>query len=166
MKDSRCGPTRRTDEEEPVHRRADCGCAEGVRSGARDGRAVPQARHQPADLYRWKAKYGALRVSEAQRLRQLNTPTSYAITQPFVRQLAEELEKQRPNLIISRMARVERAGKVFIDWSQSMEHKTTVAVYSVRAKHDEPFGSMPVQWEDVESADGPGVSVVRTGSRS
>jgi putative transposase len=67
-----CGPTRRTDEEEPVHRRADCGCAEGVRSGARHGGELCRKHGiSQQTLYRWKAKYGGLEVSDAQRLRQL-----------------------------------------------------------------------------------------------
>ncbi|HKR27924.1 MAG TPA: non-homologous end-joining DNA ligase [Acidobacteriaceae bacterium] len=82
----------------------------------------------------------------------LNTPTSYAITHAVARRLAEDLERERPEQIISRMGRAERRGKVFIDWSQNMEHKTTVAVYSVRAKREEPFVSMPLQWEEVEHA--------------
>ena len=82
----------------------------------------------------------------------LNTPTSYEVTQPIAKHVAEELERQHPDTIISRMARAERAGKVFIDWSQNAEHKTTVAVYSVRAKHTHPYVSMPITWEEVEAA--------------
>lgn len=82
----------------------------------------------------------------------LNTPTSYAITHALARRLAEDLERERPEQIISRMARAERRGKVFIDWSQNMEHKTTVAAYSVRAKREQPFVSMPLRWQEVESA--------------
>jgi bifunctional non-homologous end joining protein LigD len=69
----------------------------------------------------------------------LNTPSSYALTQLLSRQVAEELERRHPSAVISRMARAERAGKVFIDWSQNAEHKTTVSVYSIRAKQKEPF---------------------------
>lgn len=82
----------------------------------------------------------------------LNTPGSYAITHALARRLAEDLERERPEQIISRMARAERRGKVFIDWSQNMEHKTTVAPYSVRAKREQPFVSMPLRWEEVASA--------------
>lgn len=84
----------------------------------------------------------------------LNTPTTYAITHALARRLAEDLEREHPRRIISRMGRAGRAGKVFIDWSQNMEHKTTVAVYSVRAKQEEPFVSMPLRWEEVEEAAG------------
>jgi bifunctional non-homologous end joining protein LigD len=82
----------------------------------------------------------------------LNTPTSYAITQPIAKQVAEDLEKRHPEQIISRMARADRAGKVFIDWSQNAVHKTTVSVYSVRAKSERPLVSMPLSWSEVESA--------------
>jgi bifunctional non-homologous end joining protein LigD len=50
------------------------------------------------------------------------------------------------------MARAERKGKVLIDWSQNAEHKTTVSVYSLRAKGERPFVSIPVSWSEVESA--------------
>ena len=82
----------------------------------------------------------------------LNTRASYAITHALARRLAEDLERERPEQIISRMARAERRGKVFIDWSQNMEHKTTVAAYSVRAKREQPFVSMPLRWDEVGSA--------------
>lgn len=82
----------------------------------------------------------------------LNTVSSYAFTQALSRRVAEELERQHPSAVISRMARAERAGKVFIDWSQNAEHKTTVSVYSIRAKHEEPFVSMPVTWAELEQA--------------
>jgi bifunctional non-homologous end joining protein LigD len=82
----------------------------------------------------------------------LNTPTSYAITQPLARRVAEDLERERPKQIISRMARSERGGKVFVDWSQNAEHKTTVSAYSVRAKREQPFVSMPISWTELESA--------------
>ena len=64
MRFSSCGPTRRTDEEEPVHKRADCGDSEGVRSGTGYRRAVPQARHQPADVLSLK---GEVRRAGGQR---------------------------------------------------------------------------------------------------
>jgi hypothetical protein len=82
----------------------------------------------------------------------LNTPSSYEITQPIARRVAEDLERSRPKRIISRMARADRAGKVFIDWSQNAAHKTTVSVYSLRAKSEQPLVSMPISWEEVESA--------------
>jgi bifunctional non-homologous end joining protein LigD len=82
----------------------------------------------------------------------LNTPASYAITQAVARTVAEELAHAEPRRIISRMARAERAGKIFIDWSQNAEHKTTVSVYSVRAKREQPYVSMPVAWDEVQAA--------------
>jgi len=47
------------------------------------------------------------------------------------------------------MAKVERPGKVFVDWSQNAHHKTTIAPYSLRARHD-PTVSTPVTWDEVE----------------
>ncbi len=81
----------------------------------------------------------------------LNTPTTYELTQPIAKHVAEELERQHPDSILSRMTRAERAGKVLIDWSQNAEHKTTVAVYSVRAKHAHPYVSAPITWDEVEA---------------
>jgi bifunctional non-homologous end joining protein LigD len=64
----------------------------------------------------------------------LNTPINYAATQPFARATAELLEKAHPDQIVSAMSKTLRGEKVFIDWSQNADHKTTVGVYSLRAK--------------------------------
>jgi bifunctional non-homologous end joining protein LigD len=81
----------------------------------------------------------------------LNTPeASYDVTKPFAHAVAHLLERQRPELVVSDMRKAggERAGKVLIDWSQNDEHKTTVAVYSLRAR-ERPTVSTPVTWEEV-----------------
>ncbi|HJX00796.1 MAG TPA: non-homologous end-joining DNA ligase [Terriglobales bacterium] len=82
----------------------------------------------------------------------LNTRTTYAITQPFAKRVAENLAQRNPGLILSEMARDLRPGKVFIDWSQNAWHKTTVGVYSVRAKRERPFVSMPLKWAELQRA--------------
>ncbi len=82
----------------------------------------------------------------------LNTAVSYEMTQPFARTVAELLERERPELIVAEMSKNLRVGKVFIDWSQNADHKTTVGVYSLRAKRDRPFVSMPVKWNEIERA--------------
>lgn len=81
----------------------------------------------------------------------LNTPVTYGETKPFARALAELLEQQSPDLILSKMRRDLRGGKVFVDWSQNDDHKTTVNVYSLRAK-ERPTVSTPVTWDEVETA--------------
>ncbi|MDQ6708027.1 MAG: non-homologous end-joining DNA ligase, partial [Acidobacteriota bacterium] len=81
----------------------------------------------------------------------INTPVTYALAQPFARSIAQSLEKEHPSLIVSEMAKNLRAGKVFIDWSQNSDFKTTVGVYSLRAKRDHPFVSLPVSWEELEA---------------
>jgi len=48
------------------------------------------------------------------------------------------------------MAKAERPGKVFVDWSQNAHHKTTIAPYSLRAR-PEPTVSTPVSWDEVEA---------------
>jgi bifunctional non-homologous end joining protein LigD len=72
-------------------------------------------------------------------------------TKPFARAIAQLLEKQTPDLVVSRMRKAERSGKVFVDWSQNHRRKTTIAVYSLRAR-ERPTVSTPVGWEEVEGA--------------
>jgi bifunctional non-homologous end joining protein LigD len=79
----------------------------------------------------------------------LNVETSYDVTKPFSRAVAELLEKQHPDHVVSRMTKSLRPGKVLVDWSQNDEHKTTVNVYSLRAK-ERPTVSTPVGWDEVE----------------
>src|SRR5437764_14991009 len=80
----------------------------------------------------------------------LNTPkASYDQTKPFAKALAELLEKQHPKPLASRMKKELRPGKVLIDWSQNDEHKTTINVYSLRAK-SRPTVSTPLTWKEVE----------------
>jgi bifunctional non-homologous end joining protein LigD len=81
----------------------------------------------------------------------LNSPASYDKTKAFAHALAERLESEHPDQIVSKMQKKLRIGKVFVDWSQNDEHKTTVTVYSLRAK-DQPTVSTPVSWEEVETA--------------
>ena len=60
------------------------------------------------------------------------------------------MERDHPEHVVSRMQKALRKGKVLIDWSQNDEHKTTVNVYSLRAK-PQPTVSTPVNWQEVES---------------
>ena len=82
----------------------------------------------------------------------LNKPSAYAITQPFARSISQWIEKEHPDLAVSAMPKAKRIGKVFIDWSQNADHKTTVGVYSLRAKQERPFVSMPVTWGELTKA--------------
>jgi len=79
----------------------------------------------------------------------LNTPVTYDDTKNFSHALARLLEQEHPDLVISDMKKSLRAGKIFVDWSQNDIHKTTVNVYSLRAK-ERPTVSTPVSWEEVE----------------
>ena len=81
----------------------------------------------------------------------LNGDVTYEQTKPFARMVAETLERGAPELVVSRMTKSLRPGKVLIDWSQNDEHKTTVNVYSLRAR-ERPTVSTPVAWEEVEAA--------------
>jgi bifunctional non-homologous end joining protein LigD len=81
----------------------------------------------------------------------LNTKTSYDATKPFAHALARLLENDHPDQVVSDMKKKIRTGKVFVDWSQNDEHKTTIAIYSLRAR-ERPTVSTPVTWEEVERA--------------
>ena len=75
---------------------------------------------------------------------------TYERTKPFALEIAELLERQLPDKVVSRMTKSIRKGRVLIDWSQNDPHKTTVCAYSVRAKA-EPTVSTPVTWDEVET---------------
>lgn len=81
----------------------------------------------------------------------LNAQTSYETTKPMSRRVAELLEEQTPEAVVSRMARSLRSGRVLVDWSQNTEHKSMVCAYSVRAK-ERPTVSTPLAWAEVEEA--------------
>jgi bifunctional non-homologous end joining protein LigD len=66
--------------------------------------------------------------------------------------LARHLEQQHPKLIVSSQKKELRRGKVLIDWSQNDEHKTTVGVYSLRAR-ERPTVSTPLAWSELEEDD-------------
>src|SRR5205823_4656610 len=79
----------------------------------------------------------------------LHTPTSYEKTKPFAHALARLLEEEHRDLVVSDMKKALRVGKILVDWSQNDEHKTTISVYSLRAR-ERPTVSTPLQWEEVE----------------
>ena len=73
-------------------------------------------------------------------------------TKPLSKALARHLEAEHPKLIVSSQKKELRRGKVLIDWSQNDEHKTTVGVYSLRAR-ERPTVSTPLDWSEVEAGD-------------
>ena len=79
----------------------------------------------------------------------LNTPITYKETSPFAKAVAQTLEKAHPELVVSDMKKMLRKGKVLVDWSQNSETKTTVCVYSLRAR-EHPYVSSPLEWSEVE----------------
>jgi len=82
----------------------------------------------------------------------LNTKTSYEQTRPFAQAIAQIVANQDPENILAKMGkRTDRSGKVFIDWYQNNERKTTISVYSLRAR-ERPTCSTPVTWDEVEDA--------------
>jgi bifunctional non-homologous end joining protein LigD len=72
-------------------------------------------------------------------------------TKPFAKTVAEMLESTEGDLVVSRMTKARRTGKVLIDWSQNDRRKTTVCVYSLRAG-ERPTVSTPLEWEEVRGA--------------
>ena len=69
----------------------------------------------------------------------------------FALAVGQVLERQLPKQVTTMMAKVQRPGKIFVDWSQNAHHKTTIAPYSLRAR-PEPTVSTPVSWDEVEAA--------------
>jgi bifunctional non-homologous end joining protein LigD len=80
----------------------------------------------------------------------LNTSVTYDETKSLSLALAQHLEREHADLVTSNMSKAVRKGKVFVDWSQNDEHKTTICVYSLRAK-EEPTVSTPLSWDEVEN---------------
>lgn len=81
----------------------------------------------------------------------LNSPCTHELASQFALAMAQLLEKQQPDKVVSNMTKALRPGKVFVDWSQNSRHKTTIAPYSLRAK-ERPTVSTPVTWDEVEAA--------------
>jgi bifunctional non-homologous end joining protein LigD len=81
----------------------------------------------------------------------LNTPVTYRETQPFSQALGQLLERQHPEAVVTQQRKDLRPGKVLIDWSQNTPSKSTISVYSMRARTD-PTVSTPITWGEVEQA--------------
>jgi bifunctional non-homologous end joining protein LigD len=80
----------------------------------------------------------------------LNTAVTYDQTKPFARAVARLLEERYPDKVVSDMKKSLRTNKVLVDWSQNDDFKTTVCVYSLRAK-EKPTVSTPLTWQEVEN---------------
>jgi bifunctional non-homologous end joining protein LigD len=80
----------------------------------------------------------------------LNSSVTFDQTKDLSRALAQHLETNHDDLVTSNMSKAVRKGKVFVDWSQNDEHKTTICVYSLRAK-EEPTVATPVTWDEVQN---------------
>jgi bifunctional non-homologous end joining protein LigD len=79
----------------------------------------------------------------------LNSPHTHEQCSAFAQAVAQLLQRAHPETITSVMRKADRPGKVFVDWSQNSRHKTTVAVYSLRARA-RPTASTPLTWDEVE----------------
>jgi bifunctional non-homologous end joining protein LigD len=86
----------------------------------------------------------------------LNSPDlTFGDTRQFSRAIAIMLEKNYPDLVTAKMAKGERKGKVFINWSQNDSSLTMICVYSLRAR-EQPYVSFPLQWPALEQLAGQG----------
>ena len=81
----------------------------------------------------------------------LNTPTTHQATQTFAKTIAQVLEQAHPDRVVSLQKKELRVGKILVDWSQNTRTKTTVCVYSLRAR-ERPTVSTPITWDEVEAA--------------
>ena len=81
----------------------------------------------------------------------LNTPASFDDTNRWAKAVAQQLEGETPDEVVSKVSKEARVGRVFIDWSQNNVARTTVCVYSLRAK-EQPTASTPLTWDEVTSA--------------
>lgn len=77
------------------------------------------------------------------------TDTTFEMTKIFSKTVAEIMQKHYPGLVTARMAKQERPGRIFINWSQNDASKTMICVYSLRAR-EKPFVSFPVAWKELE----------------
>jgi bifunctional non-homologous end joining protein LigD len=78
------------------------------------------------------------------------------------KQIAEDLEKKHPKLVVSQMTKAKRPGKVLLDWSQNTGSKTTISPYSLRGT-SRPYVAAPRTWEEIEEgAEEPGALVQLT----
>ena len=67
----------------------------------------------------------------------------------IAREIAQDLTRLRPELVVWKMTKSLRPGKVLLDWSQNVAAKTTITPYSLRGK-DAPFVAAPRTWAEVE----------------
>ena len=71
------------------------------------------------------------------------------ILRAYAKSLAEQLTRQMPHLVVSRMTKTLRPGKVLLDWSQNTAAKTTIAPYSMRGR-ETPCVAAPRTWVELD----------------
>ena len=79
----------------------------------------------------------------------LNSPCTHEKAADFALAVGQLLEHQHRDRVTTTMAKAARPGKIFVDWSQNARHKTTIGVYSMRAR-PQPTCSTPLSWDEVE----------------
>lgn len=101
-------------------------------------------------LQAWPKTSGSKGMQLYVPLRETGTERTWA----YSRELAQRLERDHPDLVVSKMTKALRPGKILVDWSQNSAAKTTVAVYSLRAR-PHPTVSTPISWDEVRSCSDP-----------
>lgn len=81
----------------------------------------------------------------------LNSPATFEQSSAFALAVGQMLEREHPELVTTNMSKDQRPGKVFVDWSQNAFSKTTIGVYSLRAR-ERPTASTPVTWDELHDA--------------
>ena len=125
----------------------DPGAPAGLRECSTVALAVREVLHS-VDLEGWCKTSGSKGL---QLYVPVNGPLTHAHASSFALAVGQVLERQLPGQVLTVMTKGLRGGKVFIDWSQNSFHKTTVAVYSLRAR-PRPTASTPVSWDEVGDA--------------
>jgi len=80
----------------------------------------------------------------------INTPCKFETISAISKALAEKFTDLMPDRVVSKMTKSLRSNKILIDWSQNSSFKTTVAVYSLRAKNEIPYVSLPFSWSELK----------------
>ncbi|MFF2325387.1 MULTISPECIES: non-homologous end-joining DNA ligase [unclassified Streptomyces] len=89
-------------------------------------------------------------------------PTPADRVSAYAKELAVEAQRELPDLVVHRMTRALRPGRVFVDFSQNAAAKTTATPYTLRAR-PEPAVSAPVTWAEIEECRAPGELVLLAG---
>ena len=112
--------------------------------------AAPQARTTTAAPTGALAAFAKTSGSKGIQLYAAIETSDPAAPSVYAKTLAQQLAREAPDKVTAVMAKNQRTGRVFIDWSQNNPKKTTIAAYSLRGR-DRPTVSTPITWAEVET---------------